>query len=111
MADSPSAASKVMEWSRPVIAVFGLIIFALSFTIAWWGKDTGLQNILTGAIVAMVSTITGYYFGSSAGTQKKDDVIGAIAQAPTPPPVVTPVVVAPAVGATGPTGAIGPTGP
>jgi uncharacterized transporter YbjL len=88
MADMPSTASKVMEWSRPVIAVFGLIIFALSFAIAWWSHDTGLQNILTGAIVAMVSTITGYYFGSSAGTQKKDDVIGAIAQAPTPPPVV-----------------------
>ena len=80
-----------MDWSRPVIAVFGLTIFALAFAIAWWAKDTGLMNILVGAIVAMVSTVTGYYFGSSAGSQKKDDVIAA-ALPPSPPPKVPPAV-------------------
>lgn len=86
--DDRNLASKVMDWSRPVIAVFGLAIFALAFAIAWWSRDTGLMNILVGAIVALVSTISGYYFGSSAGSQKKDDVIASVlppSSHPTPP--------------------------
>lgn len=101
-------ASRVMEWSRPVIAVFGLTIFALAFAIAWAAKDTGLMNILVGAIVALVSTISGYYFGSSAGSQKKDDVIAASLPAATR--VEPPVVIVPPVGATGDTGPTGPVG-
>jgi hypothetical protein len=80
---SPSAlppvtlAAKVMEWSRPVIAVFSMSIFALAFFIAWQKSDASTLNILVGAIVSLVSSISGYYFGSSAGSQKKDDVIHA----------------------------------
>jgi hypothetical protein len=70
-------AAKVMEWSRPVIAVFSLGIFALAFLIAWQKQDAATLNILVGAIVSLVSSVAGYYFGSSAGSQKKDDVIHA----------------------------------
>ena len=79
---APTLADRVMEWSRPVIAVFSLAIFALAFWIAWGlargdAKDTKMLDILVGAIVSLVSTISGYYFGSSVGSQKKDDVIHA----------------------------------
>ena len=81
-------AAKVMEWSRPVIALFSLVIFALAFWIAWGQKDTGTLNILVGAIVSLVSSVSGYYFGSSAGSQKKDDVIhtALMTAQGTPPP-------------------------
>jgi hypothetical protein len=83
-------ATKVMEWSRPVIAIFSLVIFALAFFIAWQKlPDTATLNILVGAIVSLVSSVSGYYFGSSAGSQKKDDVIHTAlmtAQGTPPPP-------------------------
>jgi hypothetical protein len=66
-----------MEWSRPVIALFSLVIFAVAFWVAWGNKDAQTFSILVGAIVSLVSSVAGYYFGSSAGSQKKDDVIHA----------------------------------
>jgi hypothetical protein len=92
-AASPSQtyAARVMEWSRPTIAIFGLIIFAVAFGIAWKYMDTPAGattfNTLVGAVVTLVSTISGYYFGSSVGSQKKDDVIqSALATAQGAPP-------------------------
>jgi len=92
-AASPSQtyAARVMEWSRPTIAIFGLVIFAAAFVIAWnqIGTQTGQTtfNTLVGAVVTLVSTISGYYFGSSVGSQKKDDVIqSALATAQGAPP-------------------------
>jgi hypothetical protein len=70
-------ATRVMEWSRPVIAAFSLGIFALAFFVSWQRSDAATLNILVGAIVSLVSSVAGYYFGSSAGSQKKDDVIHA----------------------------------
>jgi hypothetical protein len=73
----PTLAERVMEWSRPVIAFFGLAIFAVAFGLAWMrsDKDATTFSMLVGAVVTLVSTISGYYFGSSVGSQKKDDVI------------------------------------
>ncbi len=45
--------------------------------VAWGNKDAQTFSILVGAIVSLVSSVAGYYFGSSAGSQKKDDVIHA----------------------------------
>jgi hypothetical protein len=76
-AASQTLGDRIMEWSRPIIAVFGLAIFAMTFFIAWRNPETfkGAFEILVGAVVALVSTISGYYFGSSAGSLKKDAVI------------------------------------
>ena len=82
-------AVRVMEWSRPVIAIFGLVIFALSFWMAWQNRaeDNSTFQMLVGAIVALVTSISGYYFGSSSGSQKKDDVINnALVTAQAKPP-------------------------
>jgi hypothetical protein len=41
-------------------------------------KDTEISKsfpILVGAIVSLVSTISGYYFGSSVGSHNKDNTI------------------------------------
>jgi steroid 5-alpha reductase family enzyme len=78
-----------MEWSRPVLAIFSLVIFSLAFWISWEKNDSSTLDILVGAIVSLVSSVSGYYFGSSAGSQKKDDVIHTAlmtAQGNPPPP-------------------------
>jgi hypothetical protein len=85
----PTLAERVMEWSRPTIAIFSLSIFALAFFIAWNKGDGATLNILVGAVVSLVASISGYYFGSSVGSQKKDDVIHnalVTAQASAQPP-------------------------
>jgi hypothetical protein len=87
----PTFAERVMEWSRPVIAVFSLSIFAFAFFVALKNPDGPTFSILVGAIVSLVASISGYYFGSSVGSQKKDDVIHnalvtAQASAQPPPP-------------------------
>ncbi len=72
---TPPWASKAAELSRLIIAAFGLAIFLAAFVFAWWKDDGHTMSILVGAIVSLVSSISGYYFGSSAGSKQKDDVI------------------------------------
>lgn len=65
---NPSLAGRVLEWPRPVIAFLTIGLFGAAFAAA---------IILVGAIVSGFSTITGYYFGSSSGSAKKDATIAA----------------------------------
>jgi hypothetical protein len=65
---------------RPIIAVSGLAVFAVAFGVTVWAKTPEIAQsfpILVGAIVSLVSTISGYYFGSSVGSQNKDGIIKA----------------------------------
>jgi hypothetical protein len=66
---------------RPGIALFGLIVFGLAFWVTVKAPSASDISksfpILVGAIVSLVSTISGYYFGSSVGSQNKDDTIKA----------------------------------
>jgi hypothetical protein len=66
---------------RACVALFGLIVFGVAFGVTVWAKNDEISKsfpILVGAIVSLVSTISGYYFGSSAGSQKKDGTISDI---------------------------------
>jgi hypothetical protein len=64
---------------RPAIALFGLAVFGVAFWVTMMAdKDTEISKsfpILVGAIVSLVSTISGYYFGSSVGSHNKDNTI------------------------------------
>lgn len=57
-------ATRVMEWSRPVISAFSLGIFALEFFIACQKSDAPTLNIPVGAIVSLVSSVAGYDVGT-----------------------------------------------
>ena len=83
---SPSPSSSPSEtgekWTdiwRPAIALFGLAVFGVAFWVTVRADPTTdipkSFPILVGAIVSLVSTISGYYFGSSVGSHNKDDTI------------------------------------
>jgi hypothetical protein len=64
---------------RPAIALFGLTVFGVAFWVSMRADATTEISksfpILVGAIVSLVSTISGYYFGSSVGSHNKDNII------------------------------------
>jgi hypothetical protein len=54
--------------------------FATLYTIAFISLPEGAQqpvNILLGALTAMLTQVGNYYFGSSAGSKAKTDLLGA----------------------------------
>jgi hypothetical protein len=84
-ADTASARSirGVNEVVQAVLAcIFTTCFFALSVFILFWMRKAGLDSTQTniiflifGAVSGIMVTIVGFYFGSSAGSKGKDDVI------------------------------------
>jgi hypothetical protein len=65
-------------------------IFAGALTASCFVGDTTLRTTMFTAAVTITSQAVGYYFGSSAGSSKKDETIAAqVATAPGATPVVT----------------------
>lgn len=56
-----------------VIGFFTICIFLLRSEIPGVNKD--LFNLLTGALIAAFSTIVGFFYGSSLGSQEKTEII------------------------------------
>jgi hypothetical protein len=50
-----------------------LLLGACAFAIV--DKDQQLQLLIAGAIIANATTAINWFFGSSAGSEKKDDII------------------------------------
>lgn len=89
-APAPSLAQRVSDWAQPITAYLVLGSFAAALFLAYWFKDTDSMKSLVSAVQNFTALIVGFYFGSSRGSQKKDEVIGSIAQsAPTPPTPTT----------------------
>lgn len=91
LASRPSEAGDkwTMYW-RPAIALFGLAVFGVAFWVTVRADPaTDIAKsfpILVGAIVSLVSTISGYYFGSSVGSTSKDETIKNILTQKPPSP-------------------------
>jgi hypothetical protein len=45
--------------------------------LVFFSRTTGLLNLTIGVAIANATTAVGFWLGNSAGSQKKDDVIGA----------------------------------
>ena len=56
-----------------VVGFFGLL-FILAFT-QIPDKNADLLNLVVGALIGSFATVVGYYFGSSSGSAKKDEII------------------------------------
>lgn len=100
---SGDMAARVMEWARPLIAIFMLAVFVVAFVVAYQNKDPATLSLLVGAVIANTTMVIQYFFGSSSSSQKKDDTIASALSSVTPPKV-EPVSIG-ATGATGPVGA------
>jgi hypothetical protein len=102
---SSNSASPPAAWVMPVIAVSVLGIFAGALAASCFlGNDTLRTQMFTGALT-LAAGVASYFFGSSAGSAKKDDTIAASSAAlaissPVIPaaadPVSAPAAVAPA---------------
>jgi hypothetical protein len=67
------------------------IIFCVGFTAAWLSKDQSNLGLFYGAIIALFTQVVNYFIGSSASSQKKDDIIAnREVPNPTPTPPSTP---------------------
>lgn len=89
-------------WGAIIVSVVTLATFTgalvVSFLTLSYSKDpdvlkltTSLLNLTVGAAIANATTAVGFWLGSSSGSQKKDEVIGAALRASTgtAAPVVT----------------------
>jgi hypothetical protein len=56
-----------------VTGFFVLLYLLVSRTVPDVNKD--LLNLVTGALIGSFASVIGYFFGSSAGSQKKDETI------------------------------------
>lgn len=69
--------STLPYWVLPGLATLVLVIFAGATAASCFFADGTLRTqMFTGSLSAMMTAL-GYYFGSSAGSQKKDDTIAA----------------------------------
>jgi hypothetical protein len=67
----------VSLWGAITVSFVSLITFTGALVVSFFMKDPGLLNLTVGAAIANATTAVGYWLGSSSGSQKKDDVIGA----------------------------------
>ena len=76
----------VFFYSLGALVVIGFFTTLVVLIIKGADKDT--QNLLIGALIAAFSTVVGYFYGSSKGSQEKDELLAN--SNPNPPITPTP---------------------
>lgn len=80
MADNPTPVVDSMRSPQTIIALLGLGLVAATIGGVFWRGDTATQQLVIGIVIGSYGKdIFGFFFGSSAGSQRKDST------APTPP--------------------------
>lgn len=69
-----------------IVVVSGLAFLLLKSEIKFDDKVAGAFMTLLGVLTACLKDVYQFYFGSSRGSEKKDDVMLTAALAPTPTP-------------------------
>jgi hypothetical protein len=59
------------SWVKPSIGIFSFGVFAAALFVTWQFNKEAAFNLLIGAVIANVTTVIGYYFGSSSGSAQK----------------------------------------
>lgn len=70
---------------QSIIAVMAMVIVAGTVAAALMLGDASMRSQTVGGVMAIGSGVTGFYFGSSSGSQKKDAMRAAAAVPPTAP--------------------------
>jgi IPT/TIG domain len=75
----------VSLWGAIIVSVVTLLTFSGALIVAFYIRDTTLGGpllqLIVGAAIANATTAVGFWLGSSSGSQKKDEVIGAALRA------------------------------
>jgi len=69
-------------------SVLALLLFAAALAAAYVMKDQTAISLLDGAVVSMATSVVSFWIGSSAGSQKKDQMLAS--SIPVPAPIVPP---------------------
>ena len=81
MADRPAPIVPPLPWwILPSIAALVLVIFAGALAASCFLDDNTLRTQMFTGAYGLATGAVGYYFGSSAGSAKKDDTIQATAR-------------------------------
>jgi hypothetical protein len=81
---------RLTEYGKLVTSVIFGGAFVAALLYAYIAKDETSKELLVGAVISNANTVVQFFLGSSSGSQKKDAVIGAIAQGNSPTPSVEP---------------------
>lgn len=71
-------------WVLPALALVAEIIFAGVLVATCFIDDKSLQAAMFGMAGAAAGQVMQYFFGSSAGSEKKDDTIASVTARTTP---------------------------
>lgn len=63
-----------LPWAKPMIAVFTLSTFIIVYALAYRVDDKQTMSLMAGAVIANVTALFGYYFGSSSDSVRKTEL-------------------------------------
>lgn len=69
---------KLKDYIAPVLAIVTVtffLIYVMSITFIPHSADIGLVNIAVGWLGSSATSVISYYFGSSSGSEKKNEII------------------------------------
>lgn len=81
-ADTTATADPLIT-PQSIIAVMAMLIVAGTVAAALMLGDASMRSQTVGGVMAIGSAVTGFYFGSSSGSQRKDAALAAASKAPT----------------------------
>jgi hypothetical protein len=73
----------IRTYGAIAISVLASLIFSICLALAFWSKDTAMQQLLIGVAAGQFSAVVGYWIGSSASSAQKDEQLEK-----RPPPTV-----------------------
>lgn len=62
-------------WAKPVVSLVAMLIFVAAFIVAYLAKDQTSLTLLMGVAGSMGTTVVNYWVGSSAGSDRKTDLL------------------------------------
>jgi len=64
-------------WAKPAVSFFAMGIFVAAFVIAYLANDKTSLTLLMGVAGSMGTTVVNYWVGSSAGSDKKTELLSS----------------------------------
>ena len=71
-------------YATALVATYVMVIFVVLIAVAYLRNNDQMLGILTGVGATMAGAAVNYYLGSSAGSDKKTDLLAASVPAPAP---------------------------
>jgi hypothetical protein len=67
--------SAMMTWGAIITSALSGCGFLAALLVAYMSKDQANLSLLVGAVVTNFATVVSFWLGSSAGSQKKDEIL------------------------------------